>query len=115
MSFDLSALGWDARRATEFHSFERPGLHPARVTRVDRGACSVLARAGAGRASLGGAVLDQGAHDPARLPCAGDWVAVRDWPDGRTTIEAVLPRRTAVVRSSSQARSAGQVLAANLD
>jgi ribosome biogenesis GTPase len=115
MSVDLSALGWDARRATEFRPFDRSAHRPARVTRVDRGVCAALTSAGAIRASLGGAALDYAAHDLARLPCAGDWIVVREWPDERATVEAVLPRRTAVVRASSQARSAGQILAVNLD
>jgi ribosome biogenesis GTPase len=42
-------------------------------------------------------------------------VAVRTWPDRRVTVEAVLPRRTQVVRATADRDSHGQVLAANLD
>ena len=73
---------------------------PARVTRVDRGACDALAADGPMRATFSGALLAAGAADPVATPCVGDWVAVRPWPDGRVTAEAVLPRRTAFVRAS---------------
>ncbi|GIF72644.1 putative ribosome biogenesis GTPase RsgA [Asanoa siamensis] len=88
---------------------------PGRVARVDRGVCTVLAAGGPVRASLAGAVLAAASRDPARLPCAGDWVLVRAWPDDRVTIEAVLARRTAIVRRTADKDSSGQVLAANLD
>ena len=38
-----------------------------------------------------------------------------DGPDGRPTVAALLPRRTAIVRSSASRDSRGQVLAANVD
>jgi ribosome biogenesis GTPase len=77
--------------------------------------CTVLGETGAQRASVGGALLSAAAHDPVRLPCAGDWVAGRTWPDERTTIEAVLARRTSLVRASAGAQATAQVLAANVD
>lgn len=115
MRVDLSSLGWDDGFTAAYSRFNRPGHQPARVVRVDRGVCSALAAHGPVRASLGGAVLDRAASDPAEFPCAGDWVAVREWPDDRVTIEAVLARRTAVVRATVGKESGGQVLAANLD
>lgn len=115
MRVDLSSLGWDDGFKAAYSPFDRPDQRPARVTRVDRGVCSALTAHGPVRASLGGAVLDRAATDRSALPCAGDWVAVREWPDHRTTIEAVLARRTAVVRATVGKESGGQVLAANLD
>jgi ribosome biogenesis GTPase / thiamine phosphate phosphatase len=115
MTVDLSSLGWDDEFVAAYRRFDRPDHQPARITRVDRGVCAALSAGGAVRASLGGAVLDRAARDPVQLPCAGDWVAVRAWPDERTTIEAVLPRRTAVVRATAGKEAAGQVLAANID
>ncbi|MBR7839206.1 ribosome small subunit-dependent GTPase A [Actinospica durhamensis] len=64
--------------------------------------------------------------DPTRNPCTGDWAAVACALDdvvppsavgftAVTTIRALLPRRTAVVRGSAGERSDGQVLAANVD
>ncbi|HEX7744849.1 MAG TPA: ribosome small subunit-dependent GTPase A [Micromonosporaceae bacterium] len=113
MTFELASLGWDAHFAGAYRATgaDRPG----RVVRVDRGVCTALCADGTVRASLGGGVLCVAAADPARLPCAGDWIVVRTWPDGRVTAEAVLPRRTAIVRRTAGKDSTGQVLAANVD
>ncbi|MGC4896028.1 ribosome small subunit-dependent GTPase A [Micromonospora sp. DT31] len=113
MTLDLTALGWDADWAT--HLRRRPGHRPGRVARVDRGVCTVLGPQGPVRASLGGAVLAAAARDLTALPCAGDWVLLATWPDGPVTVEAVLPRRTALVRRTAGKDAGGQVLAANLD
>jgi ribosome biogenesis GTPase len=67
-----------------------------RVTRLDDGAVAVLTETGPQRAGWGGALLQKVATDPAAAPCPGDWVVLREWPDRRITLEAVLPRRTAV-------------------
>nr|MDT0659571.1 ribosome small subunit-dependent GTPase A [Micromonospora sp. DSM 115978] len=111
MTIDLASLGWDAAWAAEAGPDGRPG----RVTRVDRGVCTVLCAHGPVRASLAGTILARAARDPANLPCAGDWVLVRTWPDRRITVEAVLPRRTALIRRTADKDSTGQVLAANVD
>ncbi len=115
MSFDMPSLGWDGDFAASFARLRRPDHRPARVTRVDRGVCTVIDAGGAHRVSIGGGLLCASAADPVRLPCAGDWVAVRTWPDERTTIEAVLPRRSAIVRAGAGAAATAQVLAANVD
>jgi ribosome biogenesis GTPase len=116
MGFDLSSLGWDEFFSTAYGDhFDRADHRPGRVLRADRGVCTVLTAAGTVRASLGGAVLARAARAPEWLPCAGDWLAVRAWPDDRLTVEAVLPRRTAVVRRTADKDATGQVLAANMD
>ncbi len=115
MTFDLSSLGWDESFGTSYERHARPDQRPARVIRVDRGVCTLISAGGTLRASLGGAVLAAAAKDPTRLPCAGDWAVVRTWPDDRMTVEAVLARRTAVVRASAGAEAVGQVLVANVD
>src|SRR3954454_13468709 len=112
---ELSALGWDATLASAYRPFDRPDASPARVLRADRGVCTVLDAAGVTRASLAGNVLLGAAHDPANLPCAGDWVVLRRWPDRRTTVDCVLPRRTALIRRTADKDASGQVLAANMD
>ncbi|MEU7902490.1 ribosome small subunit-dependent GTPase A [Actinoplanes sp. NPDC049118] len=112
---DLSALGWGDTFASAYRSFDRPDALPGRVLRADRGVCTVLDPSGVTRASLAGSVLLGAAQDPANLPCAGDWVVLRRWPDRRTTCEVVLPRRTALIRRSADKDSSGQVLAANMD
>lgn len=122
MTYDLASLGWDAALDAAYAAHAPvPGdrdaddYRPGRVARVDRGACLALTSTGAVRASFAGAVLAAAGDDPAALPCAGDWVVVRRWPDDRTTIDAVLPRRATVVRRTADKDSTGQVLAANVD
>src|SRR5690606_79094 len=117
MTVELASLGWDASLAATYTGYatDTADQVPGRVARVDRGVCTVLTAAGTVRASLAGAVLSAAGGDPVGLPCTGDWVVVRTWPDGRVTAEAVLPRRTCVVRRTADRRSVGQVLAANVD
>ena len=113
-SLVLADFGWDAAFAASFAAYDEH-CHPGRVARVDRGACAVLTEAGLVRASAGAGVLASMADDAANGPCTGDWCAMRGWPDGPTTIEAILPRRAAVTRADVLGRSRGQVLAANVD
>lgn len=117
MTFELASLGWDASFAAAYDDrfAGRSDHQPGRVTRVDRGVCTVLTASGALRASAAGSLLAAAAADPQTMPCAGDWVAVCTWPDGRLTAEVVLPRRTAVVRRTADKDATGQVLAANVD
>lgn len=100
MSALLSSLGWDERFAAEFAPFE--ATHTvARVTRVDRGVAELIGVAGPSRVDL---TYDQPAVT------VGDWVAVVDG-----VLDAVLPRRTAIVRAAPNGESVGQALVANID
>jgi ribosome biogenesis GTPase len=90
------------------------------VLRVDRGAALVEVRHGDAvehvRMTWGGAVLAAAATDPEAVPCTGDAVTWRQWPDGRTTLERVHPRRTVLLRAEASGRSSvRQPLAANVD
>ena len=100
---DLAHLGWTPARDADLP----PGTQPGRVARVDRGRLRVLT-AGGDRAAFPGAAL----HDADGLgsPAVGDWVALRD-----DLAVAVLPRRSAFVRTTAGRTSAAQVVAANLD
>ncbi|MGH3423955.1 MAG: ribosome small subunit-dependent GTPase A, partial [Nocardioidaceae bacterium] len=110
----LAYLGWDAAWESARAGFD-PELGPGRVVRVDRGLWSVLTDRGLERVGLSGDLLDATGDDPVAAPCAGDWVLLRRWCDGRSTLEHVLPRRSAVVRAQASGSSTGQALAANLD
>jgi ribosome biogenesis GTPase len=112
---DLSALGWDDSFAAAYAPLDRSDSSPGRVVRADRGVCTVLDATGVTRATLAGSVLLGAVHDPARLPCAGDWVVLRRWPDHRVTIDCVLPRRTTLIRRTSDKDASGQVLGTNMD
>jgi ribosome biogenesis GTPase len=106
----LASLGLPAS------ALQRDGVHePGRVLRADRGASTVLTASGEVRAALGGTVLASAYGDPVALPCAGDWVSIRRWPDKRITVERVLPRKSVIVRRTAGKQATGQVLAANLD
>ncbi|MEV6260814.1 ribosome small subunit-dependent GTPase A [Streptomyces sp. NPDC051784] len=109
-SHPLAPYGWDDAWADTFAPYAEQGLLPGRVVRVDRGQCDVVTPDGTLRADTAFVVP----RDPMRIVCTGDWVAVD--PDGDPQfVRALLPRRTAFVRSTSSQRSEGQVLATNID
>ncbi len=110
----LIDLGWNAAVAAAFTPYWN-AHYPARVGRVDRGGANLAAATGTVRATYAGALLQDLASDRSSRLAVGDWVAVRDWPDGRVTIEAQLARRTAIVRDASDRTSHAQAVAANVD
>ncbi|MFE0513105.1 ribosome small subunit-dependent GTPase A [Streptomyces sp. NPDC058964] len=106
----LAPYGWDEAWADQFAPYDSEGLLPGRVVRVDRGQCDVVTADGVVRADTAFVTP----HDPRRVVCTGDWVAVE--PGGHPRyVRTCLPRRTAFVRSTSSKRSEGQILAANVD
>ena len=64
----------------------RPERRIGCVQQVETGVLLVLTDGGSVRASLDGGMLAAVARDRACLPGPGDWVQLRDWPDGRTTV-----------------------------
>ncbi len=111
----LETIGYDEATAASFAPWDTADATIGRVTRVDRGVASVLTEDGPVRASWGGPVLTRAAQDPTAAPSTGDWCVLRTWPDHRVTVEHVLPRRTAVVRSTAGKAAEGQVVCANVD
>ncbi|WP_443072190.1 ribosome small subunit-dependent GTPase A [Streptomyces sp. WMMC1477] len=107
----LVRYGWDEATALAFAPFGRDGCVPGRIVRVDRGGrCVAVTADGTLRAEshpVAGA-------DPTAMPCTGDWAALAEGPTG-PQVRALLPRRSAFLRSTSSKRSDGQVLAANVD
>ncbi len=72
---------------------------------MDRGLCDAVTDDGPLRAATAGLAA-----------CTGDWAALDPGTAGREPrLVALLPRRTAIVRSSAARDSHGQVLAANVD
>jgi len=93
-------------------------LRPGLVVRVDRATAVVESLDGRGepiRASWGGPLLLAIGENPEACPITGDHVGLRYWPDGRTTVDAVAPRRTLLAREEPGGGSRRQVLAANID
>ncbi|MGW2642138.1 ribosome small subunit-dependent GTPase A [Streptomyces sp. NPDC001348] len=106
----LVPYGWDEAWSDDFAPHASEGLLPGRVIRVDRGQCDVVTADGPVRADTAFVTP----HDPLRVVCTGDWVAVDPGGNPRY-VRTYLPRRTAFVRSTSSKRSEGQILAANVD
>ncbi|QFU86791.1 ribosome small subunit-dependent GTPase A [Amycolatopsis sp. YIM 10] len=105
----LSAYGWDESYENAFIHLRSAGLVPARIARVDRGQVTAVTADGPVRATVAAAV----SADPGFSACTGDWAALR--PGAEPELVELLPRRTAIVRSSASRSSHGQVLAANID
>ncbi|AJT63578.1 ribosome small subunit-dependent GTPase A [Streptomyces chattanoogensis] len=116
----LTAYGWDDGFAESFTPFAGRGFVPGRVVRVDRGRVDAVVPDGDGIRTVLADTALVATSDPMRVPCTGDWAAI-DLANGRTgghvdgVVRALLPRRTAFLRSASSKRSEGQILAANVD
>lgn len=116
----LTTYGWDEGFAESFTPFAGQGFVPGRIVRVDRGRVDVVVPDGDGSRTVLADTALVATSDPMRVSCTGDW-AVIDFENGRVgdhidgVVRALLPRRTAFVRSTSSKRSEGQVLATNID
>src|SRR5262245_8548769 len=106
----LEALGWDERWAGDFAGHAAGGRVAARVAVAHRDAFVLYGAAGELRAQLAGRLR----HDESDV-AVGDWVAAARFSASEARIEAVLPRRTALVRRAAGTRARPQVLAANVD
>lgn len=105
----LTRYGWTETLDNAFAEHREAGLVPARIARVDRGLCDAVTESGPVRAALTALY----SPDPLQAPCTGDWAALR--PGAEPHLVALLPRHSAIVRSSASRSSRGQVLAANVD
>ncbi|GAA2313876.1 putative ribosome biogenesis GTPase RsgA [Streptomyces caniferus] len=116
----LTAYGWDDGFAESFTPYAGQGIVPGRIVRVDRGRVDAVVPEGGGVRTVLADTALVATSDPMRVPCTGDW-AVIDRENGLTSghvdgvVRALLPRRTAFLRSASSKRSEGQILAANVD
>ncbi|TDP32349.1 ribosome small subunit-dependent GTPase A [Nocardia ignorata] len=97
----LVPYGWTEAVASEYLPL-LGDLVPARIVRMDRSECDVVAPGGPSRAAC--------PRDITGL-CTGDWVGL----DAEGTVRLLLPRRSAIMRSSASGRSVAQVLATNVD
>ena len=111
----VEALGWDSRWQSELERLDDHNLIPARIAAQHRGEYVAWSANGEVRAELSGRLFhDVGIGGP--MPAVGDWIALRlRAEERRGTIDAVLPRRTAISRKQALKESLEQVLAANVD
>jgi ribosome biogenesis GTPase len=102
----LRALGWGEGHAKAFAILQEAvgtDLIPTLVTEAGDGGCTAESETGTIRATYGPNLLLSMARDPLRRPLIDDWIAVRSWPDGRRTAEAILSRRVTLMRQGGGA------------
>ena len=110
----LDVLGWNGLRQKEFAAMEAEGLVAGRVIAEHRSHFQVACDAAELSAHPSGRMRNT-AKERSDLPGVGDFVAVRlAAGDGPPTIEAVLPRTSALIRKAS-GENRPQLLAANID
>lgn len=106
---NLRVLGFDDGFARALAGLALADAYVGRVARVDADIAQLLVEAG-----------EQSARVPRRVvraalgrPVTGDWVACVS--AGEPVVEAVLPRRSELVRRAAGRRAAAQLLCANVD
>ena len=112
MAADREALGWTPEHARALAALGDPALEGMRVVLAERGAW----RVSDGREEVTAGVPGRLRHRSAArdMPVVGDWVAVRRTDADAALIEAVLPRRTVLIRRDPDGKSE-QVLVAGVD
>jgi ribosome biogenesis GTPase len=117
-TIDLAAWGWDDRLATAMPVVSGGDAQPGRVITASAGGTTVMTASGPWPTRLAGHFRHPSTI-PTDRPAVGDWVvgpiAPPSGPDAAMTIEIVLPRRSAFVRTSPQGGIDPQVVAANVD
>lgn len=112
---NLTDLGWNPEFEEQFEMHRRQGHAAARVAREERQQYLVYAAEGELAAEVTGRLRHEAASR-GEMPAVGDWVAVEPRPDeGKATIHAVLPRRSAFLRKVAGGHTEEQVVAANVD
>src|SRR3954466_14837655 len=98
---DLRLLGWNAHWRNLFEPYLSQSLTAGRIVAEFRGAYRIETDEGERAGTLGGRLRHLTGRR-ADLPAVGDFVAVRVAGDaaknGPAVVDAVLPRRTALVR-----------------
>lgn len=111
----LAALGFDDYFATALKALDNDKLSPARVAVEHRGSYHLYGEGTSIDAKIPGRMRHR-ANDARDLPAVGDWVAIKPPnKEGRTVIQALLPRRTGFIRAAAGHDLEPQVVAANVD
>jgi ribosome biogenesis GTPase / thiamine phosphate phosphatase len=112
----LIKLGWNAERDEQFAPHQIKGLVPARVAVEDKHFYRVWTTGAELTAQITGKLMHEARGDHSKLPKVGDWVAVKLLPnEQKATIQAILPRRTQIIRKMTGRDSAVQILATNIE
>ncbi|MBF6324463.1 ribosome small subunit-dependent GTPase A [Nocardia cyriacigeorgica] len=101
----LIPYGWTDSIRLDYAALLETECVPARVIRMDRGECDVATPTGLRRA-----ICPRSDSEVSGL-CTGDWVLI----DAAMMVRRLLPRRSAIVRTTASRDSRAQVLAANVD
>lgn len=114
MPKNLTDLGWDQFFAEPAKGFE--GLEPARLALAFRGGYEVWTESGEYLAQVSGRFRHKIMQTKADFPVTGDFVMIEPVPgEPKAIIQAVLPRRTKLSRTTAGRTTEEQVLVANVD
>jgi ribosome biogenesis GTPase len=112
----LTKLGWNAERDEQFAPYLAKGFLPARVAVEDKHFYRVWTVDAELTAQIIGKLIHEARGDHSKLPKVGDWVAVKLVPnEAKAMIQAILPRRTQIVRKATGRDAAAQILATNVE
>lgn len=112
----IERYGWTDHFSDAFEkNYAQSGFIAGRVVLQQRGSYTVVTQDGPVTARPTGRLLHEA--DDIGQPCVGDWVALlMDEQAGIGTVQAVLPRKSALVRRAIEdASRATQIIAANVD
>ena len=110
----LIDLGWDQFFAEPAKEFE--GLEPARLALAFRGGYEVWSESGEYLAQVSGRFRHKMRQTNADFPVTGDFVMIEPVPgEPKAIIQAVLPRRTKLSRTTAGRTTEEQILASNID
>jgi ribosome biogenesis GTPase len=111
----LEALGWTDRFADAFQTHTAADVIPGRVSLEHQHIYRVLSERGEHLARVAGRLRHE-ASTSVEYPAVGDWVAFRARPgELRSTILAILPRRSRFSRKVAGDVTREQIVAANID
>ncbi len=102
----LEDYGWSLFFSEHFRKYEDAGLSPGRISAVYRGFWLIQSASAELRART---VRTE------QAPAVGDWVAWRTTEFGTTLVEALLPRKSVLLRKCAGRTTHAQVVAANVD
>jgi ribosome biogenesis GTPase len=110
----IEQYGWSDQLAEAFAPHAAAGHIPGRVVIQQRDGYLVATDEGELRAKAAGRLMHEAQE--AGHPAVGDWVALSlNLAERTSTIRAILPRRTALVRRAADSLQTLQVIAANVD